>query len=252
MSKRIKLSSFLLLAVLAAVLGYVVAGPYLAIGGIQRALAEENTGKLQAYVDFPRLRGNLKHQLNDYLIQQTGIDAESGLFGLIASSAVDNVTSIGVDAMMSPAGIAAMLQGRSAWRYFIAKLPEHSVSGRNDGQDSIRSTRLLDNAEHRFESFSRFTATIRHTDGSSTAFIFERQGLRWKLIDIRVPLWTAADVSRVDNSSALGSIPSLQIDSDPVSGIAYPPRHAINPLPMMTAVSGNSCFSFHIPVRSFP
>jgi hypothetical protein len=43
-------------------------------------------------------------------------------------------------------------------------------------------------AEHRYESLSRFTATAHDEDGNPVVFVFTRQGLRWKLTDIRLPL----------------------------------------------------------------
>jgi len=47
--------------------------------------------------------------------------------------------------------------------------------------------RPLRDARLRYESPSRFTATVVHADGRSTVFVLQRQGLRWRLVDVRLP-----------------------------------------------------------------
>ena len=47
---------------------------------------------------------------------------------------------------------------------------------------------LLENAEYRFQSPSRFTATVRNADGDPVVFVLTRQGLAWKVSDVRLPL----------------------------------------------------------------
>ncbi|MEE7561224.1 hypothetical protein HH299_17155, partial [Xanthomonas sp. Kuri4-2] len=46
----------------------------------------------------------------------------------------------------------------------------------------------LEGAEHRYESSSRFTATVRTAGGDPIVFVLTRDGLRWRLSDIRLPL----------------------------------------------------------------
>ena len=46
----------------------------------------------------------------------------------------------------------------------------------------------LRDASYRFESPSRFTATVRNADGDPVVFVLTRDGLRWKLTDIQLPL----------------------------------------------------------------
>lgn len=170
-----------LLAVL-ALAGYVVAGPYLAIRGITQAIQQQDTGRLQRYVDFPALRVNLKAQLDDYLVRQAGPQLQSSLLGAFALSMAGGVTAAGVDAMVTPLGIGALLQGRSLWK---------RASGDTVGGDSYARPVPADplkEAEHRFESTSRFTATVHGEDGQPLVFVFARDGLRWKLVDIRLPL----------------------------------------------------------------
>ena len=45
----------------------------------------------------------------------------------------------------------------------------------------------LKGAKTRFVSPARFIATVQSADGKSVDFVFERQGLRWRLTDILLP-----------------------------------------------------------------
>jgi len=172
----------LLFLALLAVGGYVVAGPYLAIRGISQALEQRDAAALERYVDFPTLRVNLKAQVDDALLRRAGPDLQAGLFGGALLSLAGSVSGMSVDAMVTPAGIGALLQGDALWK---------RASGDTVGGDTYAAPRPpqpLRQAEHRFESTSRFVAIIHTADGTAVPCVFTRDGLRWKLSNILLPL----------------------------------------------------------------
>ncbi len=177
MKKWIALTVVLLLALGA----YVVAGPYLAINGIRTALIEQDTGRLERHVDFPALRVSIKAQMQDKLARRTG-DMQSNLAGAFALSIANNFVGSGVDAMVTPLGIGALLQGRSLWKKSLGE----TVDG--DSYSKAVPVDPLKQAVRRYESPSRFTATVLDEDGKPMVFVFKRNGLRWKLADIRLPI----------------------------------------------------------------
>ena len=177
MKKWIALTVVLLLALGA----YVVAGPYLAINGIRTALIEQDTGRLERHVDFPALRVSIKAQMQDKLARRTG-DMQSNLAGAFALSIANNFVGSGVDAMVTPLGIGALLQGRSLWKKSLGE----TVDG--DSYSKAVPVDPLKQAVRRYESSSRFTATVLDEDGKPMVFVFKRNGLRWKLADIRLPI----------------------------------------------------------------
>ena len=177
MKKWIALTVVLLLALGA----YVVAGPYLAINGIRTALIEQDTGRLERHVDFPALRVSIKAQMQDKLARRTG-DMQSNLAGAFALSIANNFVGSGVDAMVTPLGIGALLQGRSLWKKSLGE----TVDG--DSYSKAVPVDPLKQAVRRYESPSRFTATVLDDDGKPMVFVFKRNGLRWKLADIRLPI----------------------------------------------------------------
>jgi DUF2939 family protein len=172
----------LILVLLIALVGYVAAGPYLAINGIRTALAEQDTGKLERHVDFPALRVSIKAQMEDALARRAGSDLGSNIFGAFALSIASNVMGSGVDAMVTPLGIGALLQGRSMWKQSIGETVDGDTYGKPVPADPLKT------ATHQYESPSRFTATVQDEDGDPVVFVFKRNGLTWKLADIRLPL----------------------------------------------------------------
>jgi hypothetical protein len=173
----------LALIALLGVLGWIAAGPFMTVNAIREAIRAEDTAALSEHVDFPVLRQNLRAQVEDDLARRAGADMQGSPLGAIALGLANSVAGGAVDALATPAGIGAILQGRALL---------HRISGagiRSD--DSLAHAAPPDplrDARYRFESPSRFTATVRSGDGDPVVFVLHRQGLRWKLDDIRLPL----------------------------------------------------------------
>lgn len=176
MKKWIVLAVLLLTALFA----YVAAGPYLAINGIRQALAEQNAAALERHVDFAALRVNMKAHVEDYLARNGGAMAESGgLLGAIGMQVAGTMGGVAVDTMVTPLGIGALLQGHSMWKRATGQTTNGDTYGPPQPADPLRE------ASTRFESTSRFTATIKDQDDDPMVAVFQRQGLRWRLTDIR-------------------------------------------------------------------
>lgn len=167
-------------AVLALLLlAYAAAGPWLAIHGIRKALAEQDVAALQRHVDFPALRVNLRARVEDYLARHGGGLAESGgLLGAVGLRAGEALGGLAVDTLVTPLGIGALLQGRSLWMRATGRTVDGDTYGAPQPADPLADARM------RYESTSRFTATVPGQEGTVVA-VFERQGLRWRLTDIR-------------------------------------------------------------------
>ncbi|MEG2805506.1 DUF2939 domain-containing protein [Stenotrophomonas sp.] len=173
---------WLLLALLLLLAGVFVSGPYLTVRGLAQAIETRDTARLDRYVDFPMLRANLRAQVNDYVVRRAGPEVQSNLLGALLLGASEKLTGTAVDAMVTPTGIGALLEGRMLW-----KRASNDLESR-DPYAAPRKARPLQGAEHHFESLSRFTATTHAPDGTPIVFVLQRTGLRWKLVDIRLPL----------------------------------------------------------------
>jgi hypothetical protein len=177
-SKRRKWALGLVAALLLILLGYVVAGPYLAINGIRNVVAAKEYDQLWRFVDFDRLRDSVRPQLQERIAR--------GIVGRIGPSetarTVGDVTALiaqpAIDAMVSPVGIATLLQGSAL---------AHRMAGDVDADGKARSMDPLKDAKTGYVSPSLFTATVQNAEGQPVVFEFRRDGLSWKLAGLRLP-----------------------------------------------------------------
>jgi hypothetical protein len=166
----------LLLVVLLALGAYVAAGPWLTVRAIRHALQAQDASALAEQVDFASVRTSLKAQMEDRLARATGPRWQSNLLGEAGLTLAHGVLETAVDAMVTPSGLAALMEGRAVWKRLRGGFPSPAPE-----------TEPLHDARYRYESLSTFTATIRDADGAPTVFVLRRNGLRWKLADIRLP-----------------------------------------------------------------
>lgn len=171
----------LALLMLLAVAGYVGAGPFLTVRSISRAVERGDMRSLRQDVDFELVRGSIKAQLEDYLARRMGDPATDGRLKALGRQVTSTMTGGVVDALATPAGIGAILEGRSVIRRAMGYPPQ--PGGAPEGRfDPLRGAR------YQYESPSRFVATVQNADGVPVVFVFTRQGFRWRLTDVRLPV----------------------------------------------------------------
>jgi Protein of unknown function (DUF2939) len=172
----------LALLIFALLAGYIAAGPFITVKAIRAAVREENAAELSKHIDFPALRSSFKLQLDDYLVRSAGTEMQSSMLGSVALRMASGATGGLVDTMATPAGLAAVLEGRGFW---------HRVDDMRRGDDAYAPTPPrdpLEGAKYRFESPSRFTATVSNADGDPVVVVLTREGLHWKVSDVQLPL----------------------------------------------------------------
>lgn len=170
----------IVVALLLALGAYVGTGPYRTWHGIRDAVEQHDAVALSKHVDFPVLRASLKAQLVDNMVRKAGPGMQSSIFGGIALSLGAGLVDGVVDLVASPGGIGALMQGREVWRS-----ARDSFEVERSGQPGAPP---LQKAEYHYESLSRFTATVTDADGDPVMFVLRREGLNWRLVDIRLPL----------------------------------------------------------------
>jgi hypothetical protein len=176
---RIKAWAFLLLIVLLALVADIASGPYRTMRAIRHALKDQDAAALSAEVDFPALRTSLKAQLDDRLVRKAGPRLQSNIIAAFGIRLAQGATDAAVDAMVTPLGLGAIIEGRREWAY--------AGNGFATESPSPQSVEPLQHASYRFESPSRFTATVSDADGHATVLVLTRAGLRWRLSDIQLP-----------------------------------------------------------------
>lgn len=173
----------LLVVALALLFAYVAGGPFIAMWGIKSALADNDTAKLQRHVDLQQVRDNIKAQLEDAVSRKLGTD---GSFARIGAFAVGVLGDKAVDAATTTAGISAILSGRSIWKTAARETVHGDFFSKPLPPDPLKD------AQFAYVSASEFDATIHDENGKPMVFVFSRDGLDWKLTNIRLDFNDAA------------------------------------------------------------
>ena len=175
--RGLKIVAAVLVALLLGITAYAASGPYLAVRAIRSAVRDNDAAALAGYVDFPALRGSLKAQLQDRLARRAGEDMQASAIGALGLSIAGGVIDGAIDSMVTPLGIGALMQGR-----IIASRLEGSFA--TVVTDNARAP--VQDAVYRYESASRVTATVRTQSGTPVVMVLTRNGLHWRLSDVRL------------------------------------------------------------------
>ena len=178
MSKKLKWILMIVIGLLLALFAYAAAGPYLAVNGIRNLVASNRYDELWRFVDFDRLREDLRPQVQERIARGIIGRVGPGQTGKAVGELTAMVAKPAVDAMVSPQGVATLLTGSALAR---------EVTGKVEANGKARAADPLEGAKTRFESPSLFTATVPNAEGKPVVFEFHRDGLSWKLAGLRLP-----------------------------------------------------------------
>ena len=166
---------------------YFALSPYLALRGLRSALHSGDSVVLEDRVDFPRLRENLKAQLNVAMLKNLNSELSENPFSTLALGLASNLVESMVDSFVTPTGIASLARG------------ERPDTGSISPASSSSSAEPFANARVTREALDRFSVWVPNDKGEEARFVFHRYGIRWKLTGIVMPLPV---VSRSDRPSA--------------------------------------------------
>jgi hypothetical protein len=151
------------------------ASPWWTLHRLQSAVARHDADAVSDQVDFPALRDSVKSQILTSLGRDARQTGDDNPFAAIARGFATAIVNPLVDAVVSPAGIAAMVEHG---KVSIAKPAQEPAA--SDAEPPQRKPHY---ALH-YRDWDRFAVTA--DDGG--AFIFRRAGLwSWKLAGIELP-----------------------------------------------------------------
>lgn len=159
---------------LLVVLATSAASPWWTLHRLQSAVARRDAEAVSAQVDFPALRASVKGQLLAAMGRDTGEVKDANPFAAIGSAFALALVNPVIDAVVSPAGVGAMVEHG---RIEIAQ-PQRSPEAA--ATEPVRDTPRYRLA---YRGLNRFAVTAQ--DGGS--FVFRRAGLwSWKLAGIEM------------------------------------------------------------------
>lgn len=153
--------------------------PYVALQGLQTAIAEADAAALDERVDFPQLRENLKAQLNAVMLKETSSELEDNPFAALALGFASTMVDGVVDAFVTPSGLANLSKGNR---------PAPGTGGPPLSDSPTSSDELFEDARLTRDSFDRFSLWVSDDEGGEIQFVFRRSGLGWRLTSIFIPL----------------------------------------------------------------
>jgi hypothetical protein len=147
------------------------ASPWWSLHRLRSAVDRHDAEGVSAQVDFPALRDSVKSQLLGSIARDAGTNAFAAIGQAFARAVADPL----VDAIVSPAGVAAMVEHG---KVSIGK------PTRDAGTPAAEPPRDKPRYALHYRGWSHFAVTA--DDGGS--FVFRRDGLwSWKLAGIELP-----------------------------------------------------------------
>src|SRR5262249_593624 len=184
----LQVSAILLLAIGA----YFAFSPYVALRGLRSALHSGDSVALEDRVDFPRLRENLKAQLNVAMLKNLNSELSANPFSALALGLASKLVESMVDSFVTPEGIASLGRGERPNTGSIAPI---SSSSTKEPFANARVTR---------EALDRFSVWVPNDKGEESRFVFHRYGIRWTHTGIGVPLTDVSPGKRPSTPSPQG------------------------------------------------
>jgi hypothetical protein len=170
-STAVASAASIIIAVL-VVLGWYWASPFYAVASLRDAALRRDTKDLAERVDFPHLREGIKAQFTSFLIERTARDLRENPFAAVGVALAAKLTDVMVDAMVTPVGIAALLE------------PDNDRA-----PDEVSGMRLMLSSEIvvRRDGFGAFDFYAANQREKKPALRFSRDGLNWRLVGIHIP-----------------------------------------------------------------
>ncbi|MCA0893324.1 DUF2939 domain-containing protein [Microbulbifer agarilyticus] len=190
------LRSLLLLSVL---IMFYVALPWYSAHQLIEAAQNEDVAKLERYVDFPQLRGNIRTRLQDQIRESISDDLPPALGDLFKAGA-DLFVGPLLERLISPQGIVQLVQGQKDWREFERELSGMGGRGTPAPSASQRRAPIEESAATEAERGHHWRLHHWYFTGMNTVEVvcgnrddfdrvllrLQRNGLRWQLVDIEL------------------------------------------------------------------
>ena len=149
--------------------GWYFGSPRWTLHQMQTAAQEKDADKLAGYIDFPALRASLKEQMKAKMAAEMMKVKDDNPFAAMGAAFAVNMIDGMVEALVTP----------TAMREVFANAPEPKP---DEGKIGVR----VKNLEMERVGLSEFRL-VNQEDKTGSSLIFKRDGLGWKMTEIRVP-----------------------------------------------------------------
>ena len=159
---------------------YLYASPYLVLNNIKNAAEQGDADKLSGYIDFPSVKQSMKDQVKAVMVKELTSSKEQDGFEALGTMLGAAMIDPLIDGLVTPDGVALMLQGQKLDFDLNNDTPEDKPKGKNEDIDYKAG----------YLSFNRFKVQIIDADNSDESIdvIMHRDWLSWKVTRINFSL----------------------------------------------------------------
>jgi hypothetical protein len=156
--------------------GAVYASPYLTLYQMYQSVDKKDVQGVASHVDFPALRQSVKTNVQAIVHKETS-QQQNPLMDILGSVLGGVVLEPVVDTVVTPEGVAALLEGQRI-----------QLNG-NDKQAQFSGKAPDVDVKAEYESFNQFAVSVKPKgeDTAPVTLLMSRDGLSWKISGVRLP-----------------------------------------------------------------
>lgn len=163
-----------------------VALPWYSAVQLAEAAHNEEIERFRDFVDVPAVRANLKANMQQGLRDSMGSDAPAELSEFLSAGANLFLGPL-LEGLVSAESLAALLRGGDALWQFERELSRPGADGAPRGRATAGESDDLQLIGWHFTGFDRVAADYGAAGRSELRLVLERQGLHWRVVDLRFP-----------------------------------------------------------------
>ncbi|MCG9891047.1 MAG: DUF2939 domain-containing protein [Thermosynechococcaceae cyanobacterium MS004] len=159
--------------------GALYASPYFSLYQMYQAVEKKDLEGVASHVDFPALRESVKTNLRTIISKETS-EQNNPLASMFGSVVNGFVLDPVVDSVVTPSGVAALMEGQQL-----------QLGDRGDQPEAAQLSQRVSDIEvkSQYESFNQFAVSVKQKgEGAEpVTLLLSRNGLGWKVTGVRFP-----------------------------------------------------------------
>lgn len=173
-SERISLRQRKILWIMAGIAAVAIAGfasaPYVAVYQIRQAAQAQDADSLAEHIDFPRVREDLKEQVNASIMSKAKTELKDNPFASLATAFASGIAEKMISTLVTPSGLVELMKGEK---------PGKLISGGGTNRTvTPRDNKLFEDAHMRYDGFSKFVIEVPDKNGGAPSQFILRDGLK--------------------------------------------------------------------------
>jgi hypothetical protein len=165
-------------ALLAVAVGVFVLSPWWSLAGLARAAITADKQRLALYVDFPRVRENLRAQFNAQIAASMAEEMKDNPFAALGTLLGSAIVDKAVEAFVTADGFARLMQ---------EALRDNHADTESTASQAEVAQKLYGQVGLEWLSLSAIRAFVPdETDQPAVTVLLERSGLTWRVVDIEL------------------------------------------------------------------